>query len=65
MQVAEPIVPIAKAARATGIPIRSLRRLVESGRCPSVVVGDTRRVRVSAVIGCIKESTTQPATSTV
>jgi hypothetical protein len=64
MQVEE-IVPMSKAARMTGLPVRSLRRLVDLGKCPSVVVGDVRRVRLSAVLGCIKESKPQSAMSTV
>jgi excisionase family DNA binding protein len=62
MQV-EPIIPISRAARQAGIPVQTVRRLIDRGQCPFVVVGSTKRVRLSAVRSVIRESVAQPATA--
>jgi hypothetical protein len=59
MQIDEPaeqIIPITKAAKLTGVPIRSLRRMIQRGQCASVLCGHVRRVRLSAVRAAIRES---------
>jgi len=54
--MAEPIIPITRAARAVGLPYQSLLRLIHLGRIPSVrIAGGTRRVRLSAVLAHIEE----------
>jgi excisionase family DNA binding protein len=54
----ERIISIAAAARATGLPYHTLRRLIHLRRVASVRVGGTRRVRLSAVRVAIEEATT-------
>jgi excisionase family DNA binding protein len=51
----EPLVLIATAARATGIPYQTLRRLIHAGRFPSVRFAGIRRVRVSQIVAAIEE----------
>jgi excisionase family DNA binding protein len=53
--MAEPIISIAAAARAVGIPYHTLRRLIGLGRIASVRVAGIRRVRASQVIAAIEE----------
>jgi len=53
--MAEQLVPIARAARETGIPYQTLWRLVHAGRIPSVEFAGLRRVRLSQVRGSIRE----------
>jgi excisionase family DNA binding protein len=52
---AEKIIPMARAASLSGIPVHTLRRLVAAGRIPHVVVGGVRRVRLSQVLASIEE----------
>ncbi len=53
--MAETFVPIAVASRKSGIPYRSLRRLIQQGRVPSVRFAGIPRVRLSHVLGVIEE----------
>jgi excisionase family DNA binding protein len=53
--MAEPFIPIAAAARSTGIPYHTLRRLIASGRMPSVRFAGIRRVRLSQIVAAIEE----------
>jgi excisionase family DNA binding protein len=57
---AEPIMPVSRAAKLSGIPVFTLRRLVRSGRVASVRVAGIRRVRLSAVSACLEETKPQP-----
>ena len=52
----EPILTMAAAARAVGLPVLALRRLVYAGRIAHVKVAGVRRVRLSAVLACLEES---------
>jgi excisionase family DNA binding protein len=53
--MAEPIIPIAAAARLTGIPYHTLLRLVHEGRIACVRVSGIRRIRLSQVQAAIEE----------
>jgi excisionase family DNA binding protein len=52
---AEPIIPIAEAARLTGIPYHTLLRLVREKRIACVRVSGIRRIRLSQVEAAIEE----------
>lgn len=58
----EPILTVSRAAKMSGLPVLTLRRLVRSGRVRSVKVAGIRRVRLSAVAECLEESAPQPVT---
>ena len=51
----EPLLSIAAAARATGLPYGTLRRLVHSGQVATVEVAGSIRVRLSAVLELIRD----------
>ena len=51
----EPLLSIAAAARAAGLPYGTLRRLVHSGRVSTVEVAGSIRVRLSAVLQLIRD----------
>jgi excisionase family DNA binding protein len=54
---AERLITVAEAARSSGLAPWTLYRLVRSGQVPSVLIGaKTRRVRLSDVLGAIRES---------
>ena len=60
----EPIITIARAARESGIPVYTLRRLIDRGLVAHVRLGGMRRVRLSAVLACVQESDPPPRKST-
>ena len=51
----EPLLKISIAARQAGLSVFALRRLIKRGKCPSVLVAGTRRVRLSGVRSVITE----------
>ena len=53
--MSEPILSVAAAARAVGLSVHVLRRMVHAGQVASVEVRGFRRVRLSAVRSAITE----------
>lgn len=53
--MAEPLIPMTRAAAELGVPYQSFRRLVHLKRIPSVRFAGIRRVRLSAVRAALEE----------
>jgi hypothetical protein len=55
LTVAEPILTQTAAARAVGLPVLIVRRLIAAGRVPLVEVAGVRRVRLAALRSVVRE----------